>query len=254
MRTVDFSNVMYRYMQLAGLDRTAITAANYAQFRDFANNRLEQIWKNDYWPDLIRVSDPQTVSVDGNGVRTVAIPSDCGELLSVYDQNPRLTTRARLLKYFLYSSSTQDYVNLIDQTTPVYLEYKTKAPALFGDAYSASSTYSVGAQVYFDTSTNSGSFVPGSTASPAGNLYNCIVATSAGQSPVTTTTSWSKVEIPYFCGDYLARACLADFMRSEGQIEQAIVMENEAGKAMEREVDKVLREQGQVRRPNVFTY
>ena len=139
---------------------TAITAANYAQFRDFANNRLEQIWKNDYWPDLIRVSDPQTVSVDGNGVRTVAIPSDCGELLSVYDQDPRLTTRARLLKYFLYTSSTGDYVNLIDQTTPVYLEYKIKAPALFGDAYNASSAYSLGAQVYFDTSTNSGAFIP----------------------------------------------------------------------------------------------
>lgn len=254
MRTVDFSTVMYRYMQVAGLDRTAITAANYSQFRDFASARLEQIWKNDYWPDLIRVSDPQTVSVDGNGVRTVAVPSDCGELLSVYDQDPRLTTRARLLKYFLYSSSSTDYINLIDQVTPVYLEYKVKASALFGDAYSASSAYSVGAQVYFDTSTNSGSFVPGTTAAPAGNLYNCIVATSAGQSPVTTPASWSKVEIPYFCSDFLSRACLADFLRSEGQFEQAIVAENEAEKALEREVDKVLREQGQIRRANVFTY
>ena len=254
MRTVDFSTVMYRYMQLAGLDRTAITAANYAQFRDFANARLEQIWKQDYWPDLIRISDPQTVSVDGNGARIVAIPSDCGELLSVYDQDPRVTTRARLLKYFLYSSSSGDYINLIDTVTPVYLEYKIKAPALFGEAYSGSTAYSIGGQMYFDTSTNSGSFTPGTAAAPAGNLYNCTVATAAGQTPLTTSTSWSKVEIPFFTSDWLARACLADFLRSEGQFEQAIVAENEADKALEREVDKVLREQGQIRRANVFTY
>ncbi len=254
MRTVDYSTLMYRWMQLAGLDRAAITSINFNTFRDFASNRIEHIWKNDYWPDLIRVSSPQTVSVDGNGVRTVALPSDAGELLDIYDQDPRLTTRARSLKYFLYSSATTDYANLMQDTTPVYLEYKVKAPALFGDSYSASASYSIGAQVYFDTSTDSGSYLPSSTKAPAGNFYNCTVATSPGQSPTTTSSSWSKVEIPYFTGDFLVRACLADYLRSESQFDQALVVENDATAALEREVDKVIREQGQVRRAAVFTY
>ncbi|MEY4402684.1 MAG: hypothetical protein RIR91_719 [Verrucomicrobiota bacterium] len=222
MRTIDYSTLMYRWMQLAGLDRSAITSINFNTFRDFASNRIEHIWKNDYWPDLIRVSSPQTVSVDGNGVRTVALPSDCGELLDIYDQDPRLTTRARSLKYFLYSSATTDYANLMQDTTPVYLEYKVKAPS--------------------------------STKAPAGNFYNCIVDTTAGQSPKTTSSSWSKVEIPYFTGDFLIRACLADYLRSESQFDQALVVENDATAALEREVDKVIREQGQVRRASVFTY
>ena len=254
MRTVDFSTLMYRWMQLAGLDRTAITALNFNTFRDLANNRIEQIWENDYWPDLVRVSSPQTVLVDGNGVRTVTLPADSGELLNVYDQDPRLTTRSRSMKYFLYSSATTDYANLMEDTTPVYLEYKTRPPNLFGDAYSATVAYYVGAQAYFDTSTDSGSYLPNTAKLPAGNFYTCTVATSAGQSPTTTPNSWTKIDLPQFTTDFLTRATLADYLRSEGQFDQAMVAEGDSNSALEREVDRVVRAQGQVRRADVFTY
>lgn len=254
MRTVDFSSLMFRYFQLAGLDRNAVTTANFQQFRDFATARVDDVWKSNEWPDVIRVSDPITVSTGGTGILTATLPADCGEVLSVYDQDPRLTTRARLLKYFLYDDGTTQAINMIDNVTPVYVEYRIKSPPLFGDPYSAAVAYSLGAQMYFDTSSASGSFQPTAGKIPAGNLYNCIVATTAGQSPATTPSAWSLVEIPAIFSDFLVRACVSDFLRSEGQFEQAIVAEQEATAAMDREVDRILRSEGQVRRPNVFTY
>jgi hypothetical protein len=254
MRTVDFSSLMFRFFQLAGLDRNAVTTPNFQQFRDFATARVEQIWQSNEWPDVIRISDPITVSTGGTGILTATLPADCGEVLSVYDQDPRLTTRARLLKYFLYDNGTTQAINMIDNVTPVYVEYRIKSPVLFGDPYSATAAYSLGAQQYFDTSSSSGSFQPTAGKVPAGNLYNCIVATTAGQSPATTPSAWSLVEIPAIFSDYVVRSCLSDFLRSEGQFEQAIVAEREADSALEREVDRILRTEGQVRRPSVFTY
>lgn len=254
MRTVDFSTMLFRYCQLAGLDRNAITTPNFQQFRDFLNTRLEQIWKANDWPDVIRVSNPINVSTGGTGILTAALPADCDSVLAVYDQDPRLTTRARGLKYFLYNDGTSEAINMIDTTTPVYVEYRVKSPAIFGDPYGASVAYSAGAQMYFDTSSASGSFTPTAGKVPAGNMYNCSVTTTAGQTPVTTPSSWSLVEIPYIFSDYLVRACASDFLRSEGQFEQAALSEREADAAMEREVDRILRSEGQVRRASVFTY
>jgi hypothetical protein len=254
MRTVDFSSLLFRYCQVAGLDRNAITTPNYQQFRDFLTTRLEQAWKANDWPDLIRISDPISVSTGGTGILTATLPADCGEVLSVYNQDPRLTTRARLLKYFIYENGTTQAINMIDNVTPVYVEYRVRAPAMFGDPYSATVAYSAGAQMYFDTSSISGSFTPTAGKVPAGNLYECIVATTVGQSPATTPSAWSLIEIPYIFSDYLIRACNSDFLRSEGQFEQAMVAEREAEAALEREVDRILRSEGQVRRPSVFTY
>ena len=72
----------------------------------------------------------------------------------------------------------------VAQNSPVFVYYRKMTPDYTGNTYSASATYSVGDQIYF---TNS----DGST-----DYYRCIVATSAGQSPTTTPTSWSIREIP----------------------------------------------------------
>jgi hypothetical protein len=256
MRTIDFSTLLYRWLQLAGLDRSSITAATYAQFRDLANGRLETIWKSDRWPALIRITTPpgDTVVTDANDVLTVTLGSDVGEVLGVYDQDPRLTTRAKLVKYFLYDSGSVSYVNFMEPVDDVFIEYNTRKPELFGDAWSATSTYSVGAQAYFDTSTSTGAFIPSSTKQPAGNLYTCLIATTANQSPSNTPASWDLVEIPYFTGEYIVRGALSDYLRSEGQFQQAVIAESDAETARVAEVDRVLTTEGQVKRINMFTY
>lgn len=256
MRTIDFSTLLYRWCQLAGLDRTAITSLNFNTFRDLANGRLEIIWKSEPWPALVRITTPpgDSVTTDANGVRTVSIGSDVAEILGVYNEDPRLTTKARKVRYFIYEDSTGRYVNLLDSVDPVFIEYRPVKPELFGDAYSASQAYTAGAQIYFDTSSGTGAFQPGAGKAPSGNLYNCLVTTSAGQTPLTNPTSWQKVEIPYFCGEYLIRGALADYLRSETQFDQAQVAEGDAEAIRQKEVENVLLAEGQVRRLNVFTY
>lgn len=256
MRTIDFSTLMYRWIQLAGLDRTNITTLNFNIFRDLADGRLEMIWKSEAWPELVRISSPpgDAVITDANGIRTVAFPSNAAEIIGVWNENPRLTTGVLGVKYFLYEDSTGSYVNLLRTVSPVFLEYRIKKPNLYGDAYSATQAYSIGSQIYFDTSSNSGSFQPGAGKQPAGNLYTCISATTAGQSPATNASLWQLVEIPYFCGEYLIRGALADFLRSEGQFEQANLAEADAEAIRQKEVERVLRDEGQVRRINAYTY
>lgn len=256
MRTIDFSTLLFRWCQLAGLDRSAITSLNFNTFRDLADGRLELIWKAEPWPALTRSTTPpgDNVQTDPNGVRTVTLAADVDTVYGVYNQDPRLTTKARLVKYYLYEDGTNRYVNIMDQVDPVFIEYKIARPSFYGDAYNANQAYSVGAQIYFDTSTNSGSFIPGAGKQPCGNLYNCIVDTTAGQSPATTPSAWQLVEIPYFCGEYLVRGVLADFLRSESQFDQAGAAEADAEAIKQKEVERVLLAEGQVTRINAFTY
>lgn len=256
MRTINFSTLLYRWCQLAGLDRTAITALNFQTFRDLANGRLEIIWKSEPWPALVRVTVPpgDNVQTDENGVRTVALGPDVAEVLNVYNADPRLSTKARLVKYYLYTDTTGRYVNLLDEVDPIFIEYRVVKPDLFGDPYSATQAYSLGSQVYYDTSTSSGSYQPGVGKVPAGNLYTCVIATSPGQSPETTPSAWQIIELPYFCGEYLVRGCLSDYLRSEGQFDQAQIAESDAEAIRQKEVENVLLAEGQIQRLNVFTY
>jgi hypothetical protein len=77
MRTTHFSPILFNALQLAGQDRHNITDETFAQFRDFINERLRVAWELQDWPDLTRVTQ-LTVSNDGNGLVTAAIPADAG--------------------------------------------------------------------------------------------------------------------------------------------------------------------------------
>lgn len=257
MRTIDFSTLLFRTATLCGLDRTAITSSTFATLRDLANHRLAMIWESEAWPQLVRVSDDpgETVSEASDGTRTVTLASTVGDLFDVYNQSPRVTTRARPIKYFLYDNGTTRYINVMEAVdSGVYLEWRNAKPQLFGDAWDNSLAYAVGTQIYFDTTTDTGSFVPSPNNVGGGNFYDCAVVTSAGQSPTTNAASWTKVDIPYFTGEYITRGVLADYLRSEGQYEQASVAEADAEGVKAQEVDKIVRQEGQVRRMNVYTY
>jgi hypothetical protein len=62
------------------------------------------------------------------------------------------------------------------------------------------------------------------------------------------------VEVPYFTTDYLVRAILSDYLRSESQFESAALADQEADQAKMMQVDRVLRSEGQVKTMRVFTY
>lgn len=255
MRLSDFSTVLFRSAQIAGLDRSTINSQTFATVRDFANGRLAWVWEQDGWHELMRVSEAAVVT-NGDSTKTVTLGDSVGELFSVYDKNPRLGSTARQVQYFLYDDGAIRYANIVDPTSlvTVWLEYRAVKPEIFGDAYSAAIPYYAGAQIYFDTSTNSGSFLPGDGKLPAGNFYNCLETTTAGQSPSTNSPLWQRVEIPKSFSEYLSRATVADYWRSEGQFEKAAAAEGDATAAVERLVDLQSRQQGQVSRLNVVGY
>ena len=250
MRTVNFSTILFEGIQLAGQDRHNISDETFAQFRDFANQRLRMAWESQDWPDLVRVAQ-FTVTASG-GTVTAAIPADAGEVLNCYDQDPLLTTRAQPLSYRIYNDGS--VVKLVFGSDPstVWGEYRIKKPELFGDIWSSSIAYSVGAQAYFDSGSNTGTSMPVPGKPHFGDFWECLEATTAGQSPATHPAKWSKKNIPYIFGTYVSRGMYADWMRSELQVEASQIAEAEAQAMLEAEVDKIVRQQKQGTRINMI--
>lgn len=250
MRTTHFSPILFNSLQLAGQDRHNITSETFAQFRDLLSERLRMIWEAQDWPDLVRVSQ-LTVTNDGAGRVTAAIPADAGDILACYDSNPLVTSRASQLGFRLYDNGTTQVLNFLSDPGTVWAEYRTKRPELNGDLYSPSVAYSVGAQVYFDSGSNTGTYTPVVGKPHYGNFYACIDSTVAGQNPSTHPAKWQIVTIPYLFAAYAARGAYSDWLRSELQIEAAQVAEAEAERIMADTVDIVLRQQQQVGRINM---
>ena len=250
MRTTHFSPILFNSLQLAGQDRQYITSETFAQFRDFISDRIRMIWESQDWPDLVRVSQ-LTVTDDGNGRVTAAIPADAGEILACYDSNPLVTSRAAQIGFRLYDNGTTQVLNFLSDPGTVWAEYRTKRPELSGDLFDSSLAYSVGAQMYFDSGSNTGTYVPVAGKPHYGNFYNCLEATTAGQTPSTHPAKWQIVTIPYLFSSYAARGSYSDWLRSELQIEAAQVAEAEAERVLADTVDIVLRQQQQTGRINM---
>lgn len=150
---------------------------------------------------------------------TVTGQTAIGDALGCWNLNPFLTYRAVELKFGLSHLGVQ----VLAPATSVWLRYRLRIPPLSGAVYSATATYSVGQQVYY------------SSATLAGNFYDCAVTTTAGQSPDTTAASWAIVELPRMFEDYLKFAAYADWLNSDGQNDKALQAEKQARNWLARE-------------------
>lgn len=251
MRTINFSEILYRAVTLCGFDRSAIQDSTFRMIRDFASQRIAHIWEQEPWPDIVRVQEMTTTS-DSEGVDYINLTSSIGDVLQVYSLNPKVTARAVPVAYYLDDDGTNRRIIVMDGTSTVWVEYRQPKPDLFGEPFDATLTYAPGAQVYFDTGTGTGSYLPSTTSASAGNFYTCLTATTIGQSPTTNAAKWSVVKIPYFCGDYVTKAVFSDYLRTESQFDAAALAEAEADNVKMLQVDRVLRAEGQVRRLNMI--
>ena len=250
MRITHFSPILFNALQYSGQDRHNISEETFAQFRDFINERLRSAWESQDWPDLIRVAQ-LTVTDNGSGLVTAAIPADAGEVLNCYDSDPLASTRSSELSFRLYDNGTTQSLVMPTDPGTVYAEYRIKRPELVGDLYSASVAYSVGAQAYFDSGSNTGTLTPIVGKPHYGNFYNCLEATTAGQSPSTHPAKWQIVQIPYIFAPYSARGAFSDWLKSEMQLEAAMAAEAEAQNTLVEAIDIILRQQKQVNRINM---
>lgn len=235
MRTLTFSAVLNGVAQLAGLDRDNLSTSEFKRIRDLIDGRLSFAWEGEYWPETLRVA--AAVVTSSGDIETAPVPSDAGEVLEVYNKDPRVTTTATPVSWYLYENGTDRLINLRKTTTPVYAEYRIIRPLLTGDNFSTTATYADGDQVYF-----------------GGQMYDANATTSAAESPTTTASKWDVVKIPYNFQQYLIRGAYADYLKAIGNNELAMAEDAAAESVLMLETDKLYRQQGQIRRLNMTTY
>jgi len=253
MKTIDFSRILIDAIQLCGLDRTDITVDTFTQIRDLAHARTRMAWEHDKWPDLIRLQ-AVTPQIDGD-VKYVVKPSGAGEVFALWFKDPNSTTRATNIDFSLVNTQTEERLVIRGTfTEDLYIEYRLEPISLEGNPWNSSTEYYPTVQVFFDSGSGTGGLTQEDGKPFNGNFYRCIVQ-NKNTNPATNNVNWIKVEIPYIFGQYIARGCLADYLRSEGQFDSARVAEAEANYFLEVEIDKIVRQQGQIQKINfIKTY
>ena len=253
MKTIDFSRILIDAIQLCGLDRTDITKDTFTQMRDLAHARTRMAWEHDKWPDLIRLQ-AATPQIDGD-VKYVVKPSGAGEVFAIWFKDPNATTRATSIDFSIVNTPTQERLVIRGTfTEDLYIEYRLEPVSLEGNPWSPSIEYFPTVQVFFDSGSGTGGLTQEEGKPFAGNFYKCLVQ-NTNTSPAINNVNWIKVEIPYIFGQYIARGCLADYLRSEGQFDSARVAESEANYFLDVEIDKIVRQQGQIQKTNfIKTY
>lgn len=249
MKTVDFSRILVDSVQLCGLDREEISNSTFIQIRDFANTRLRLAWEYDRWPDLIRYTHISTI-LEADNVFYVVKPAGAGEVLNVYNKNPNSTTRAVSVGFSIVHTNSEERLVLNGRYLDgVWVEYRIEPVTINGEKWSNTTAYSVGSQVYFDSGSNSGSYHTVDGKPQIGNFYTCISA-NTNTIPSESTANWSIVRIPYIFSNYLPRGVFSDYLRSEGQFDSARIAESEAQSFLDIEIDKIVRQQGQIQKYN----
>lgn len=161
-----------------------------------------------------------------------------GEVFNVTNGNPKVT---RAFSEYAFHLS-ENGVQVPQGASTVWLEFRTRRGQFIGDVYSSAATYAVGQQVYFTTTAG------------IGNFYDCISATSAGESPVSAASKWSVVQVPYIFGQYLIWSAYADLLGSDGQADKAEQARGAAEQYYQMEADKLYRQQRQTQPLRVIGY
>lgn len=183
-------------------------------------------------------------------------PIEC--LFDLYQTSPLATNVPQRQGYDLTPDGIQMingtwssyYINGVNQSNiygsnpanPVFLFYRRLLPDYTGDTFDATDTYAVDEQVYFVTTAG------------VGNFYKCLVATTAGQSPATTPTSWEVFPVYQTFFDFCVYQAFGDWLMSDGQMDKAGGIYALAQTKMDNEFDRVERQMGDVMPTKWQTY
>lgn len=129
-----------------------------------------------------------------------------GFVLGVWTANPELDDPAtQALAYEL----TDDGVRVFEDPGSAWFRFTTVPPEITGSPWDANTAYAAGDQVYWQ----SGS---------AGDFYDVIVATAAGDTPVSAPSKFSRVEIPARYKVWLEYQLAADWYEFDGELEKSL--------------------------------
>lgn len=244
MRTIDFSEILFNALQYSGNDRHNISNETFAQFRDFISARMREAWEMEEWPDLCRVAEFTTITDPVTGVAYFT-PATNAEVLGVYNKNPQITSRAVELNYQVYDTGTATRI-VLDNTliSSGWYYYRTAFRPLLGDLWDAGVPYYQNAQAYYDAGSLSATYMPVAGKPHTGNFYY-LNAGSVTAGTLPTTSNWIKINIPYIFGNYCAWGAAANWLVSEGQLQEASGLDGKANQMLSIEIDKIVRQQNQ---------
>jgi hypothetical protein len=118
-----------------------------------------------------------------------------GDILGVYETDPKRFANARRVDF----NTSENGVQVWEDLPFVWINYRLRIPELKGDAWDATATYAVGAQIYYVTATT------------RGNFYNCVSAAGVAESPATHASKWALVEIPRILQGFIENGMAADY-------------------------------------------
>ncbi len=179
-----------------------------------------------YWSVLTEIDPPEVPYTDTD-------LEPIGRVRQVSATSPEAAAGARKLPFSLTATG----ILLIGETVPFlpYVWYLLRCPDFFGADYSAEATYAVGDQIYYASGSDS----------YEGDYWECLVATSAGESPQTTAASWLRLEVPAAFTETIAYGAAADLYRAAGKTDLAPYLEDKAETALLREQTKLMTMQAQ---------
>jgi len=236
MNAVRYKYILGGVKDLIGLASVeTITQRNL--IRGLVSRRLSYIWGNTAWPSITKWEERAVTddAVNGDYVPlTEAGKDSIDAVFAVRDKNPLVNIDSVNLEWALNHLG----VTVPDGYSDLWLYYRKTRPRLVGDAYSATTSYSIGDQVYDPTE---------------GDFFNCVAA-STGDA-VTDTNFWERVEIPVEFEEFLVNGAFADYLRNDGQEDKSVrVAEAPAQKALKHALYVLKQSQGQQTRPRVNTY
>jgi len=130
------------------------------------------------------------------------------------------------------------------------------APRLFGSRYIAGTNYLIGSQVYYDILQGNSNYNPTDiTKGVRANFWTAVGNSSFIPPEDPPNTSWQQVSIPYRFKDFLVNGVTADFLKSEGRTDEGVVFDELAERAVQQQIDVLIRQQGQIQKLNMaYTY
>jgi hypothetical protein len=127
---------------------------------------------------------------------------DMGDVLGVWTDDPRDTASPEEDE-LAWRETTDGLLVANGDRGEAWFRYRTRPPTLTGSAWSSATAYALAAQVYYDNGTT-------------GDFWECVTATSAGESPVTAAAKWSQVDVPKFMHRWLVHSACADLCLGSG--------------------------------------
>lgn len=277
LRTVTWASVYNEAVRMCGLAVAQATNDDRAAFKDWINSAARLAWEHFWWPELMRAqqrafrpawtatnyaagdevyyaagnayyrANDAATSADEPGTSAkwdaindeldayIALEQDgedaIGEVKRVTRENPRIHRNPGELPFTLNENGVQ-----LDGEVPArpWVEFRIPPENFSGDDHDAAATYAVDDQFYSDAE---------------GDFFR---VTTAGTVPdPTDAAKCTRLLFPKILAEYAARRAWSEWLASEGQGDKSAIEENRALTHLDREVDKIVGQQGQAGRYRV---